>query len=112
MKEFVNTASSLNDLCAKLFINHTKRALHVHNLLFWGLIVVRQRYKLLTRQMPPSFSSSRPSAETLQRNNSSNSGVILDISALKMAEVDTEVPPLPPRYRFRDLLLGDQNDDR
>uniref|UniRef100_A0A665TVA0 Si:dkey-21e5.1 n=1 Tax=Echeneis naucrates TaxID=173247 RepID=A0A665TVA0_ECHNA len=32
-----------------------------------------------------------------------------------MAEVDSEVPPLPPRYRFRDLLLGDQtfqNDDR
>uniref|UniRef100_A0A3B3Z0H3 RCK N-terminal domain-containing protein n=1 Tax=Poecilia mexicana TaxID=48701 RepID=A0A3B3Z0H3_9TELE len=32
-----------------------------------------------------------------------------------MADVDTEVPPLPPRYRFRDLLLGDQtfqNDDR
>ncbi|XP_068576962.1 potassium channel subfamily T member 1-like isoform X4 [Cebidichthys violaceus] len=68
---------------------------------------------------PPRRSSGshddRPSAETLQRNNSSNSGVILDISALKMAEVDTEVPPLPPRYRFRDLLLGDQtfqNDDR
>ncbi|KAM9360191.1 potassium channel subfamily T member 1 [Symphorus nematophorus] len=68
---------------------------------------------------PPRRSSSshgdRPSTETLQRNNSSNSGVILDISALKMAEVDTEVPPLPPRYRFRDLLLGDQtfqNDDR
>ncbi|XP_075881824.1 potassium channel subfamily T member 1-like isoform X9 [Nelusetta ayraudi] len=68
---------------------------------------------------PPRRSSSshgdRPSAETLQKNNSSNSGVILDISALKMAEVDTEVPPLPPRYRFRDLLLGDQtfqNDDR
>ncbi|XP_057686792.1 potassium channel subfamily T member 1-like isoform X4 [Corythoichthys intestinalis] len=59
--------------------------------------------------------SSRPSTETMQRNNSSNSGVILDISALKMAEVETEVPPLPPRYRFRDLLLGDQtfqNDDR
>ncbi|XP_051278722.1 potassium channel subfamily T member 1 isoform X9 [Dicentrarchus labrax] len=57
----------------------------------------------------------RSSTETLQKNNSSNSGVILDISALKMAEVDTEVPPLPPRYRFRDLLLGDQtfqNDDR
>ncbi|KAJ0067970.1 hypothetical protein NL108_014239, partial [Boleophthalmus pectinirostris] len=55
------------------------------------------------------------SSESLQRNNSSNSGVILDISALKMADVDTEVPPLPPRYRFRDLLLGDQsfqNDDR
>ncbi|XP_037633923.1 potassium channel subfamily T member 1-like isoform X9 [Sebastes umbrosus] len=68
---------------------------------------------------PPHRSSSvhddRPSTETLQRNNSSNSGVILDISALKMAEVDSEVPPLPPRYRFRDLLLGDQtfqNDDR
>uniref|UniRef100_A0AAY4CL67 RCK N-terminal domain-containing protein n=1 Tax=Denticeps clupeoides TaxID=299321 RepID=A0AAY4CL67_9TELE len=32
-----------------------------------------------------------------------------------MGEVDSEVPPLPPRYRFRDLLLGDQsfhNDDR
>uniref|UniRef100_A0A8D3AG97 Potassium sodium-activated channel subfamily T member 1 n=1 Tax=Scophthalmus maximus TaxID=52904 RepID=A0A8D3AG97_SCOMX len=59
--------------------------------------------------------SDRPSTETLQKNNSSNSGVILDISALKVAEVDTEVPPLPPRYRFRDLLLGDQtfqNDDR
>ncbi|KAM4020854.1 LOW QUALITY PROTEIN: potassium channel subfamily T member 1 [Anomaloglossus baeobatrachus] len=43
------------------------------------------------------------------------SGVILDISALKMNELETEVPPLPPRYRFRDLLLGDQtfqNDDR
>lgn len=60
-------------------------------------------------------SPGRPSAEILQKNNSSNSGVILDISALKMAEVDSEVPPLPPRYRFRDLLLGDQtfqNDDR
>ncbi|XP_047447176.1 potassium channel subfamily T member 1 isoform X12 [Mugil cephalus] len=68
---------------------------------------------------PPRRSSSshgdRPTTETLQKNNSSNSGVILDISALKMAEVDSEVPPLPPRYRFRDLLLGDQtfqNDDR
>uniref|UniRef100_UPI003AAAD2B9 potassium channel subfamily T member 1 isoform X3 n=1 Tax=Centroberyx gerrardi TaxID=166262 RepID=UPI003AAAD2B9 len=32
-----------------------------------------------------------------------------------MADMDSEVPPLPPRYRFRDLLLGDQtfqNDDR
>lgn len=53
--------------------------------------------------------------ESVQRNNSSNTGVILDISTLKMADVDSEVPPLPPRYRFRDLLLGDQsfqNDDR
>lgn len=65
--------------------------------------------------MLPSFLFCRTSTETLQKNNSSNSGVILDISALKMAEVDSEVPPLPPRYRFRDLLLGDQtfqNDDR
>ncbi|MFT7815483.1 potassium channel subfamily T member 1 isoform X1, partial [Arapaima gigas] len=57
----------------------------------------------------------RPSPETVQKNNSSNTGVILDISTLKMTEVDSEVPPLPPRYRFRDLLLGDQsfqNDDR
>uniref|UniRef100_A0A3Q1IJR8 RCK N-terminal domain-containing protein n=1 Tax=Anabas testudineus TaxID=64144 RepID=A0A3Q1IJR8_ANATE len=68
---------------------------------------------------PPRRSSGshgeRPSTETQQKNNSSNSGVILDISALKMADVDSEVPPLPPRYRFRDLLLGDQtfqNDDR
>ncbi|OXB68289.1 hypothetical protein ASZ78_016690 [Callipepla squamata] len=32
-----------------------------------------------------------------------------------MADLDSEVPPLPPRYRFRDLLLGDQGwqgDDR
>ncbi|XP_061623349.1 potassium channel subfamily T member 1-like isoform X4 [Phyllopteryx taeniolatus] len=67
------------------------------------------------RRSSISHGDSRPSTETLQRNNSSNSGVILDISTLKMAEVDTEVPPLPPRYRFRDLLLGDQtfqNDDR
>ncbi|XP_026177273.1 potassium channel subfamily T member 2 [Mastacembelus armatus] len=68
---------------------------------------------------PPRRSSNshgdRPSTDPLQKNNSSNSGVILDISTLKMADVDSEVPPLPPRYRFRDLLLGDQafqNDDR
>uniref|UniRef100_A0A3B4VM99 Potassium sodium-activated channel subfamily T member 1 n=1 Tax=Seriola dumerili TaxID=41447 RepID=A0A3B4VM99_SERDU len=67
------------------------------------------------RRPSSSHGDSRPSTETLQKNNSSNSGVILDISALKMADVDSEVPPLPPRYRFRDLLLGDQtfqNDDR
>ncbi|KAG8010562.1 Potassium channel subfamily T member 2 [Nibea albiflora] len=32
-----------------------------------------------------------------------------------MEQHETEVPPLPPRFRFRDLLLGDQgfqNDDR
>ncbi|KAM6931318.1 potassium channel subfamily T member 1 [Xenentodon cancila] len=68
---------------------------------------------------PPRRASSshcdRSSSENLQKNNSSNSGVILDISSLKMADLDSEVPPLPPRYRFRDLLLGDQtfqNDDR
>ncbi|XP_041727487.2 potassium channel subfamily T member 1-like isoform X2 [Coregonus clupeaformis] len=71
--------------------------------------------------MSPLHRSSRShgdrsdSTETLQKNKSSNTGVILDISALKLEEVDSEVPPLPPRYRFRDLLLGDQsfqNDDR
>ncbi|XP_068191649.1 potassium channel subfamily T member 2 [Antennarius striatus] len=44
-----------------------------------------------------------------------HSGVILDISALRMEQPESEVPPLPPRFRFRDLLLGDQsfhNDDR
>ncbi|XP_046901855.1 LOW QUALITY PROTEIN: potassium channel subfamily T member 1 [Hypomesus transpacificus] len=50
------------------------------------------------------------------RTSSSSSGVILDISALKMEEeAETEVPPLQPRFRFRDLLLGDlssHNDDR
>lgn len=33
----------------------------------------------------------------------------------RMVDLESEVPPLPPRYRFRDLLLGDQgwqNDDR
>ncbi|XP_047236867.1 potassium channel subfamily T member 1 isoform X7 [Girardinichthys multiradiatus] len=62
-----------------------------------------------------SSHSDRSSSETLQKNSSSNSGVILDISSLEMADVDSEVPSLPPRYRFRDLLLGDQtfqNDDR
>ncbi|XP_013908471.1 PREDICTED: potassium channel subfamily T member 2-like [Thamnophis sirtalis] len=32
-----------------------------------------------------------------------------------MVDLENEVPPLPPRYRFRDLLLGDQgwqNDER
>nr|XP_057913901.1 potassium channel subfamily T member 1 isoform X2 [Doryrhamphus excisus] len=40
---------------------------------------------------------------------SSTSGVILDISRLKMEQLESEVPPLPPRFRFRDLLLGDQS---
>lgn len=32
---------------------------------------------------------------------------------LTMVELEKEVLPLPPRYRFRDLLLGDwQTDDR
>lgn len=59
--------------------------------------------------------SVRPPTETVKKNSVCNTGLILDSSALKMADVDSEVPPLPPRYRFRDLLLGDQsfqNDDR
>lgn len=61
------------------------------------------------------FCSARPPAETVKKNSVGNTGLILDSSTLKMADVDSEVPPLPPRYRFRDLLLGDQsfqNDDR
>ncbi|KAM9306349.1 potassium channel subfamily T member 2 [Pholidichthys leucotaenia] len=49
------------------------------------------------------------------KSSTSNTGVILDISTLKMEQLESEVPPLPPRFRFRDLLLGDQsfpNDDR
>lgn len=41
--------------------------------------------------------------------------VLLDSASLTMSDLDSEVLPLPPRYRFRDLLLGDQsfqNDDR
>uniref|UniRef100_A0A7N6AZ52 RCK N-terminal domain-containing protein n=1 Tax=Anabas testudineus TaxID=64144 RepID=A0A7N6AZ52_ANATE len=55
------------------------------------------------------------SAPAPLQSNSNRSGVILDISTLKMEQVESEVPPLPPRFRFRDLLLGDQtfqNDDR
>lgn len=72
-----------------------------------------QTVQMLAReQLWRWLSSGRTSAETLQKNNSSNSGVILDISALKMADVDSEVPPLPPRYRLRDLLQTYPNDDR
>ncbi|XP_067598798.1 potassium channel subfamily T member 1 isoform X5 [Pseudorca crassidens] len=42
-------------------------------------------------------------------------GALLDTASLKMSDLDSELVPLPPRYRFRDLLLGDQsfqNDDR
>lgn len=42
-------------------------------------------------------------------------GVRPDTASFRMSDLDTEVLPLPPRYRFRDLLLGDQsfqNDDR
>ncbi|XP_055367872.1 potassium channel subfamily T member 1 isoform X14 [Betta splendens] len=81
--------------------------------------VVRQKAeeRAVTVMSPPRRSSSshgdsRTPTETLQKNNSSNSGVILDISALKMADVDSEVPPLPPRYRLRDLLQTYPNDDR
>ncbi|XP_056601387.1 potassium channel subfamily T member 1 isoform X5 [Triplophysa dalaica] len=69
----------------------------------------------MTPSRRSSTAADRLPTETVQKNNSSNTGVILDISTLKMADVDSEVPPLPPRYRFRDLLLGDQsfqNDDR
>lgn len=48
--------------------------------------------------------------EAAQKKNSSGStGLILDISNLRMGVGESGVPPLPPRYRFRDLLLGDQS---
>ncbi|XP_006863748.1 PREDICTED: potassium channel subfamily T member 1 [Chrysochloris asiatica] len=49
------------------------------------------------------------------RQPGAGDGVLLDIAGLKMSDLDSEVLPLPPRYRFRDLLLGDQsfqNEDR
>lgn len=48
--------------------------------------------------------------EAVQKKNSGGStGVILDIGNLKIGDGESGVPPLPPRYRFRDLLLGDQS---
>lgn len=35
---------------------------------------------------------------------------VLEVAiSFKMSGLDSEVLPLPPRYRFRDLLLGDQS---
>uniref|UniRef100_A0AAV2ITB6 RCK N-terminal domain-containing protein n=1 Tax=Knipowitschia caucasica TaxID=637954 RepID=A0AAV2ITB6_KNICA len=53
----------------------------------------------------------KPRSSSAQRNT----GLVLNSSGVKMEPVESEVPPLPPRFRFRDLLLGDQsfpNDDR
>ncbi|XP_036972374.1 potassium channel subfamily T member 1-like isoform X2 [Acanthopagrus latus] len=62
----------------------------------------------------PRSTSARLQTNAVNSSSSSSSGVILDISTLKMEQQESEVPPLPPRFRFRDLLLGDQNlnDDR
>ncbi|XP_045018312.1 potassium channel subfamily T member 1 isoform X6 [Bubalus bubalis] len=62
---------------------------------------------------PPTWTSCsrQPGAEDGGRGD----GARLDTAGLKMSDLDSEVLPLPPRYRFRDLLLGDQsfqNDDR
>uniref|UniRef100_A0A8C0M5R7 Potassium sodium-activated channel subfamily T member 1 n=1 Tax=Canis lupus familiaris TaxID=9615 RepID=A0A8C0M5R7_CANLF len=49
------------------------------------------------------------------RDSGGGDGAHPDTASLKMSDLDSEVLPLPPRYRFRDLLLGDQsfqNDDR
>lgn len=54
-------------------------------------------------------------AGVARRQPGAGDGVLLDTAGLKMSDLDTEVLPLPPRYRFRDLLLGDQafaNEDR
>lgn len=69
----------------------------------------------LSRPLLHFFSSPSSSSTPAPPRNNGNSEVILDISTLKMEQPESEVPPLPPRFRFRDLLLGDQsfqNDDR
>ncbi|XP_041956743.1 potassium channel subfamily T member 2 isoform X6 [Alosa sapidissima] len=61
-------------------------------------------------QQSPSSTGDRGSTESVQKKTSGGStGVILDISNLKIGDGESGVPPLPPRYRFRDLLLGDQS---
>lgn len=69
----------------------------------------------------PSPSRPRPPAAPLLPNPppcpspSSPPASGLPAPAGRMVDLESEVPPLPPRYRFRDLLLGDQgwqNDDR
>lgn len=74
---------------------------------------------LFLSHCPPSPLSSPPphllSASPAVASRADRSGVILDISTLRMEQQESEVPPLPPRFRFRDLLLGDQtfqNEDR
>lgn len=69
----------------------------------------------LSRRLKSSTGGYRSGGTGTAGANKQKSGVILDISSLTMNELDSEVLPLPPRYRFRDLLLGDQsfqNDDR
>eukprot|EP00061_Rhincodon_typus_P008881 g31894.t1 len=78
----------------------------------WG----RERSSRYRCQSPLSHRASRSvhRLSPVGDQNRNSDGVILDIASLKMNELETDVPPLPPRYRFRDLLLGDQsfqNDD-
>lgn len=80
---------------------------------FFLLFLVSAPFTFLLSIPPPS--SLPAPLQTTTTTTSSSSGVILDISALKMEQLESEVPPLPLHLRFRDLLLGDQNfpnDDR
>lgn len=93
-------------LSAAFFFLFIRSILFLYSLLFLSAILLFSSR---------SSSSSAAPLQTKRSRNSSSSGVILDISALKMEQLESEVPPLPPRFRFRDLLLGDQNfpnDDR
>lgn len=86
--------------------------LFIQSLLFLYFLLSPSAILLFSSRSP---SSSTAALQTNRSRTSSSSGVILDITALKMEQLESEVPPLPPRFRFRDLLLGDQNfpnDDR
>ncbi|XP_016894513.1 potassium channel subfamily T member 2 isoform X2 [Cynoglossus semilaevis] len=88
-----HSAGSLDNMCSECYVNQS---------------FVNDDGTVIDHK--PGSSTAPPPQST-----SCSSGVILDISTLKMEQVESEVPPLPPRFRFRDLLLGDQsfqNDDR
>uniref|UniRef100_A0A8C7XC04 Potassium sodium-activated channel subfamily T member 1a n=1 Tax=Oryzias sinensis TaxID=183150 RepID=A0A8C7XC04_9TELE len=82
---------------------------------FFLLFLVSAPFTFLLSIPPPSSLPAPLQTTTTTTISSSSSGVILNISALKMEQLESEVPPLPLHLRFRDLLLGDQNfpnDDR
>ncbi|CAB1413117.1 unnamed protein product [Pleuronectes platessa] len=108
------SAASLGNMCSECYVNQSfvndDGTVNEHKprsglgfLLFFSL------------SLPVCSSTSSSSAPAPLQTNSKSNEIILDISTLKMEQLESEVPPLPLRFRFRDLLLGDQsfqNDDR